>query len=136
MANEDEGKSDATTEWEGTLGDGWMNGKPFPKRGEIYWVDLEPTKGGETKKIRPGLVVSNDIGNESSNVIMIASITSKVARIYPFEVKITMDNKEAKIMLNQCRALDKSRFGKKIGEVDLETMRAVEEAIKLVFSIT
>lgn len=113
-----------------------MNGKSFPKRGEIYWVDLEPTRGGETKKIRPGLVVSNDIGNETSNVIMIAPITSKIVRIYPFEVKITIDKKKNKIMLNQCRALDKCRLGKKIGEAELEIMKAVEEAIKLVFSIS
>jgi mRNA interferase MazF len=112
-----------------------MNGRSFPKRGEIYWVDLEPTKGGETKKIRPGLIVSNDIGNESSAVIVVAPMTSKMKRIYPFEVKTTVENKTAKIMLNQCRALDKSRIGKKIGQIDIETMNAVVEAIKLVFAI-
>lgn len=112
-----------------------MSGKPFPRRGEIYWADLEPAKGGETKKTRPALIVSNDIGNETSKIVMIAPITSKIFRIYPFEVEITLDNKKAKIMLNQCRAVDKSRLGKKIGEVDRLTMKAIEEAIKLVFSI-
>ncbi len=112
-----------------------MSGKTYPKRGEIYWVDLEPTRGSETQKIRPGLIVSNNIGNESSKVIMVAPITSKIARIYPFEVKTTVENKPAKIMLNQCRALDKSRIGRKIGQIDLETLNAVVEAIKLVFAI-
>jgi mRNA interferase MazF len=113
-----------------------MNGKNFPKRGEIYWVDLEPTRGGETQKKRPALVVSNDIGNETSKVVMIAPITSKSKRVYPFEVKITLNQKPAKIMLNQCRALDKTRFGDKIGNVDSETMGCVEEAIKIVFSLS
>lgn len=113
-----------------------MSGKQFPKRGEIYWVELDPASGGETQKIRPGLIVSNDIGNEVSNVIMIAPITSKVQNVYPFEVKITLDTKPAKIMLNQCRALDKSRIKKKISEVDSKTMQAVIEAIKIVFAIT
>ena|ERR1700733_1014545 len=112
-----------------------MSGKTFPKRGEIYWVDLETTRGAETQKVRPGLVVSNDIGNELSHLIMIAPITSKVTQVFPFEVKTTVKNKLAKIMLNQCRAVDKSRLGKKIGEVDLETMKEVKEAIKLVFAI-
>lgn len=112
-----------------------MNGKKFPRRGEIYWVELDPARGGETQKTRPGLVVSNDVGNEVSNVIMIAPITSKVRQVYPFEVKTTVDNKPAKIMLNQCRALDKSRIKGKIDEVDLETMKAVIEAIKIVFCI-
>lgn len=113
-----------------------MSGKPFPRRGEIYWVDLDPTRGGETQKTRPGLIVSNDIGNEASDVIMIAPITSKIARVYPFEVKCTIEGKPAKIMLNQCRAVDKSRLVRKMGEVDIDIMRAVEEAIKLVFSIS
>lgn len=113
-----------------------MSGKGFPKKGGIYWVDLEPTRGGETQKVRPGLVVSNDVGNETSKVVMIAPITSKVKRIYPFEVKITLNEKPAKIMLNQCRALDKARIGKKISEVDSETMRAIEDAIKVVFALS
>ncbi|MBS0654474.1 MAG: type II toxin-antitoxin system PemK/MazF family toxin [Verrucomicrobia bacterium] len=112
-----------------------MTGK-FPKRGEIYLTDLEPTKGGETQKRRPCLIVSNDIGNEISRVVMAAPITSKTAKIYPFEVKTIVQNKPAKIMLNQCRAIDKSRILKPMGQVDAETMHAVEDAIKIVFGLT
>lgn len=112
-----------------------MSGKKFPRRGEIYWTDLEPTRGAETHKNRPGLIVSNDIGNESSQVVMIAPITSKIVRIFPFEVKTDVDGTPGKIMLNQCRAIDKSRLGKKIGLIDSITMKMVDEAIKLVLSI-
>ena len=112
-----------------------MNGKKFPKRGEIYWVELDPARGGETQKTRPGLIVSNDVGNELSNVVMVAPITSKVRNIYPFEVKCILNGKPAKIMLNQCRALDKSRVLDKIDEVDHITLHAVIEAIKIVFAI-
>jgi mRNA interferase MazF len=112
-----------------------MSGKKFPKRGEIYWVELDPVRGGESKKTRPGLVVSNDIGNEVSSVIMIAPITSKVRKAYPFEVITSISGKPAKIMLNQCRALDKSRIGNLIEDVDVKTMEAVVEAIKIVFAI-
>ncbi|MGE4575011.1 MULTISPECIES: type II toxin-antitoxin system PemK/MazF family toxin [Parachlamydia] len=55
-----------------------MTDKSFPKREEIYWGDLEPTRGGETQKIRPGLVISNDLGNETSQVVMIAQAKSGV----------------------------------------------------------
>lgn len=111
-------------------------GKKFPKRGEIYWTNLEPTIGAETKKIRPGLIVSNDVGNEVSDVVMVAPITSRIKTVYPFEVKIVLNNKPAKIMLNQCRALDKSRLSsQKIGEVDSITLSEVEEAIKIVFAL-
>lgn len=114
-----------------------MNGKKeFPKRGEIIWVNLEPAIGGESQKNRPGLIISNDIGNELSSIVIVAPITSKIKNIYPFEVKIVVQGKPAKIMLNQCRAIDKSRLGKKINNIDTETMKAVEEAIKIVFSLS
>ncbi len=112
-----------------------MSGKKFPKRGDIYWVELDPTKGKETQKTRPGLIVSNDIGNEVSNVVMIAPITSKTDNVYPFEVKISLKDKPAKIMLNQCRAIDKSRLKGKIDSIDSATMKNVVEAIKIVFAI-
>lgn len=112
-----------------------MSGKWYPKRGEIYWVNLDPAIGGETQKTRPGLIVSNDIGNEASQIVMVAPITSKVKNVYPFEVKATLNGKPAKIMLNQCKALDKSRLKDKIGNVDDAIMRHAEEAIKIVFGL-
>jgi mRNA interferase MazF len=115
-----------------------MSGKKndFPKRGEIYWVHLDPTIGEETQKTRPALVVSNDIGNEMSTIIIIAPITSKVKNIYPFEAKISVDGNPGKIMLNQCRAVDKSRLTDKIGVVDQETMKSVDDALKIVFGLS
>lgn len=107
----------------------------FPRRGDIYWVNLDPTVGVETKKTRPALVVSNDIANEIANIIMIAPITSKVKVIYPFEVSVSVQGTPGKIMLNQCRAVDKSRLARKIDSVDQETMRLVEDAIKIVFAL-
>jgi mRNA interferase MazF len=114
-----------------------MNGKKkdFPKRGEVYWTNLDPAVGGETNKTRPSLVVSNDIGNETANIIIIAPITSKAKKIYPFEVKVSVNGKLGKIMLNQCRAIDKSRLSGKIDAIDQETMKFVDEAIKIVFGL-
>ncbi len=112
-----------------------MSGKSFPKRGEVYWTDLDPAIGSETQKKRPGLIVSNDIGNELSRVVMVAPISSKVTNVYPFEVKTEINGKPAKVMLNQCRAIDKVRLQKYISELDFETMHAIDEAIKLVFGL-
>jgi len=113
-----------------------MTGKKHPKRGEIYWVEFDPSVGKETKKTRPGLIVSNDIGNEFSDIVMIAPITSKVDRVYPVEVKVLIDGKQGKIMLNQCKAIDKSRLKSKIGRVDLDTMKQADESIKIVFALS
>lgn len=109
--------------------------KKFPKRGEIYWVELDPARGSETQKTRPCLIVSNDIANEYSLLVSVAPITSKIKKVYPFEVETIVAGKNGKIMLNQCRAIDKSRLKGKIEDVDHTVMIAVEEAIKIVYGI-
>ena len=108
----------------------------FPRRGDIYWVDLNPTIGAEINKTRPALIVSNNIANEMARIIMVAPITSKIKTLYPFEVKVTLNGKDGKIMLNQCRAIDKSRLTEKIDSIDPETMKLAEEAIKIVFGLS
>ncbi len=61
----------------------------FPQRGEIYWVNLDPTIGTEIDKTRPALIISNDIGNQYSDRVIVAPTTSQnIGRVYPFEVLI------------------------------------------------
>ena len=61
------------------------------RKGGIYLVNFDPTVGAEVKKIRPAVVVSNDINNAHSPIISIAPISSRVARIFSFEVEISAD---------------------------------------------
>jgi mRNA interferase MazF len=107
----------------------------FPKRGDVYWVCLEPALGFETKKTRPCLVVSNNKGNAASNTIIVAPITSKIKRVYSFEVQTVVLDKQGKVMLNQCRAIDKLRLGTKIGQLNEETMNKVDEALRITFEL-
>ena len=86
-----------------------MSGKSFPKRGQIFWADLEPARGAETQKIRPCLIVSNDIGNETSKLVMVAPITSKIQRIYQqrayfgtFPFTARMNSMNARNLLGMC----------------------------------
>ncbi|MBS3168737.1 type II toxin-antitoxin system PemK/MazF family toxin [Candidatus Woesearchaeota archaeon] len=106
------------------------------KRGEIWLVNLDPTIGHEINKSRPGLIIQNDIGNSYSSITIIAPITSQnLDKIYPIEVLLTIENsrlnKNSKVLLNQIRAIDKLRLIKRIGKINLETMRSVDEAIKI-----
>lgn len=72
-----------------------------------------------------------DVGNEVSKVVIVAPITRKVRNVYSFEVKSLINGKPGKILLNRCRAVDKSRILKKVAEVDTLTMEAVVESIKI-----
>jgi len=106
------------------------------KRGDIYWVNLDPTIGAEIKKTRPALIVSNDVACEVARILLIAPITSKkIEIIRPFEVALSIKGKQCKILLNQCRAVDKSRLMGKILSADASTMRLVDEALKIAFGL-
>ena len=107
----------------------------FPKRGEIYWVNLDPTVGTEINKKRPGLVVSNDIGNEISSRIIIAPITSNATKILPFEVGVEIKGKKVKVLLDQLRSIDKMRIENGIALLDDNTMSLVDEALKIALSL-
>jgi mRNA interferase MazF len=106
----------------------------FPRRGEIYVVNLEPTIGAEIKKTRPGLVIQNDIGNRSSPLTIIAAITSRFAHPpYPTEVLIEAPEGGLKhdsvVLTNQIRTVDKQRLTRRVGRVKPETLHEVDQAL-------
>lgn len=105
------------------------------RRGEVYWVKLDPTIGTETKKTRPAIVISNDAQNKVGHRYIVAPITSIVKTVYPFEVEIYINEKPSKVMLDQIRTIDHSRLERKIGKLSQEELDQVERAIKLVLHI-
>lgn len=108
----------------------------YPKRGDIYWVRLDPTDGKEINKTRPCLIISSDIANRSE-LIVVAPITSNVERIFSkIEVKISLDGKPGKIIPRRMRSIDRiKRLGKKIGTVSSEEMKLVDDAIRLILGL-
>ena len=107
----------------------------YPKRGDIYWIKLDPTIGTETQKTRPCLILSNNSQNKKSLRIIAAPITSNVKIVYPFEVKIFLCDRACKILLDQIRALDKQRIGSRIDSLDVCTLLQVEEALKVTLGL-
>lgn len=108
----------------------------FPKRGEIYWVNLDPTVGSEIQKTRPALVISNNSGNEFSSRVIVAPITSSAARIFPFQVAIELNGKPRKILLDQIRTVDKTRLKNKLSAVDKSILDSVDKAIKISLALS
>jgi mRNA interferase MazF len=110
------------------------------KQGDVFWVNFDPSVGAEVKKVRPAVVVSNDISNEHSPIVSIAPITSNVTRVYSFEVEIPAETanlaSRSKIMVNQTRAVDKVRLVQPIGSLPAELMTQVKAALKLHYDIS
>ena len=86
-------------------------------RGEVYWVNLDPTIGTEINKTRPALVVSPDDLNAALPRIIIAPITSK-GQPLGCRPEVVFAGKEARILLDQIRSVDKRRLTGKMGEIE------------------
>ena len=109
------------------------------ERGDVFLVNFDPTVGAEAKKIRPAVVVSNDVNNLHSPIISISPVTSNVTRVYSFEVEVPTGTGgltiRSKIMVNQTRAIDKSRLLKKLGRLPGDIMTNVDRALRLHFDL-
>lgn len=105
------------------------------RRGEVYWVKLDPTIGMETKKTRPAVIISNDSQNRAGKRYIVAPVTSVVKTVYPFEVGININGKSSKVMLDQLRTIDHKRLGGKLGQLSPEELYKVEISLKIVLHI-
>lgn len=110
-------------------------GEINPRRGEVYRVEIIDAQGYEQKgdedDIRLAVVVSNNQQNAKKNVIVIVPLSSKVRKIYPFQVATFFQGKSGKAKCEQVRAITIERFVKKLGELTEKEMNEIEE--KLVF---
>lgn len=94
------------------------------KRGEVYWVNLDPTIGTEIKKTRPALVISPDDLNAALPRIIIAPLTSK-GQPLGCRPEVNFTGKPARILLDQIRSVDKRRLNGKMGEIELAAWHPV-----------
>jgi len=105
------------------------------KRGDIFLVDFEPSKGAEIRKKRPALIISCNEANAYLKTVMVIPFSSKTDNVYPFEVLVKKEESgldvDSKLKIPQMRAVDKKRLTKYIGTVPGSILEETEKAIKL-----
>jgi mRNA interferase MazF len=110
------------------------------RRGEICWVDLDPTRGAESSKRRPAVIVSTDGANATASrlgrgVVTVVPVTSNVTRVHPFQVLLTSEStglpNDSKAQAEQVRSIAVERVGERVGSLTPPDLAALDEALRL-----
>lgn len=105
------------------------------KRGDVWWVSFGPSAGGEVRKTRPAVIVSNNAANAVLNRVVVVPLTSRTGKVYPSEVLVHVEGRESKAMANQITTAARERLQNRMGVLSPADLRAVEDAILLHLSI-
>ena len=99
------------------------------KRGDVWWVNFDPSVGGEIQKQRPAVLISNDAANKHLNRVQVVPLTSKMGRLYPSEAVVQFAGKQGKALADQLTTVSKRRLINRAGKVSNRELEKIEEAI-------
>ncbi len=103
------------------------------RRGEVYWVSLDPAVGSEIGRRRPAVVLQNDVANASSPTVTVIPLSSNVHRAYPFQVRIPAGEgglpRESKALCEQIRTVSRERLCERVGSLPSERLEEIRAAL-------
>lgn len=91
------------------------------RRGEVFLVNLNPTRGSEIQKTRPCVVVSPDELNEHLRTVIVAPLTTS-GQAYPFRVSCRFGGRVGRVVLDQIRTVDRERLVRRLGQLSPDTL--------------
>ena len=101
------------------------------KSGEVWWVNFDPSIGGEIRKKRPAVIVSNNASNQFLNRVQVIPLTSSAEKLYPSESYITFRGRKAKAMADQLTTVSKKRLINQTGTVSKSDLEGIKRAISI-----
>ena len=110
-----------------------MSGPPDVARGDVVAVNLDPVVGSEVGKKRPAVVLQNALANRSSPTVTVVPVSSRVGRVYPFQVRLAAGEGgltlESKALCEQIRTVARERVAERLGRLSDERLDEIRTAL-------
>ena len=104
-----------------------------PTRGDVYLIELDPTRGSEIRKTKPCLVISPDELNQHLRTVIVAPMTTG-GQAYPWRVRCRFRERAGFVAIDQLRTVDSARLVKRLGRVSPGTLTAVLAILQEMFT--
>ena len=106
-----------------------------PRRGEVWWVRLDPTLGSEIAKTRPCVIISGNVFNRLRRTVVVIPLSTSPQPSAPLLVPVRCDGRDVVAVTDQVRAIAKQRLDRRLGELSSEDLEAIEQGVREVLGL-
>jgi mRNA interferase MazF len=107
----------------------------MPRRGEIWWVRLDPTVGSEIRKTRPCVVLTSNVLNDRRKTVVVIPLSSSPQASPPLLIPVDCEGRPAVAVIDQIRAMAKERLHRRIGVLSAQELAAIEDGVREILEI-